>query len=151
MWALGASGVSVGTRFIATPEAGVSLEYKEAIVNAKMDDIVMTTRISGTPSTIINTPCAKKIGYTQNWLERMLSKNSKTKKYFKMLIQFQGMKKLENSIKPCSYSTLWIAGQSIELVHSITSVKAIVEDIKSDTLQVRLWTKILNKKIAIKQ
>ncbi|HEX4886595.1 MAG TPA: nitronate monooxygenase, partial [Luteibaculaceae bacterium] len=54
MMVLGAAGASIGTRFIATTEASVSDEYKNAIVDAKMDDIVMTEKISGTPCAIIN-------------------------------------------------------------------------------------------------
>ena len=136
MWALGASGVSVGTRFIATPEAGVNDAYKQAIVDAHMDDIVMTTRISGTPSTIINTPYAKKIGYRQNWFERMLSTNPRTKKYFKMLVQLRGMKKLEKSVKPGSYTNLWIAGQSVEMVDAIEPITELVARIQRETREV---------------
>jgi nitronate monooxygenase len=57
--AAGASAAYCGTRFIATPEAGVSQEYKNAILDAGMEDIVMTDRISGTPCTIINKNCKK--------------------------------------------------------------------------------------------
>ncbi|MDZ4084000.1 MAG: nitronate monooxygenase, partial [Bdellovibrionales bacterium] len=53
--ALGASGVHVGTRFIASREAGVDDAYKNAVVTATPEDIVMTTRISGTPAAVINT------------------------------------------------------------------------------------------------
>jgi nitronate monooxygenase len=124
---LGAAGVSIGTRFIASTEAGVSMEYKEAIVNSHMEDIVMTTRLSGTPCTIINTPYAKEIGYDQNWLEKFLSTNSRTKKYFKMLVQLRGFKKLEAAVKPGNYNNLWCAGQSVEMVKDIRDVEAIVE------------------------
>ncbi|MCK7559965.1 nitronate monooxygenase [Chitinophaga sedimenti] len=72
---LGAAGVSIGTRFIASTEATVSNEYKNAIVDYGMEDIVLTERISGTPCNIINTPVAQKMGYKQNWFERYLSKN----------------------------------------------------------------------------
>ena len=82
--ALGACAASIGTRFIASTEASVSAEYKNGIVNSEMDDIVLTEKISGTPCTIINTPYAQKIGYTQNWFEKFMSKNKRTKKYFKM-------------------------------------------------------------------
>jgi nitronate monooxygenase len=129
---LGASGVSVGTRFIASTEAPVSFDYKNAIVTAKMDDIVMTTRISGTPSTVINTEYAKKIGYEQSWLEKKLSKNGRTKKYFKMLVQVRGMKKLEKSVKPGNYKNLWIAGKSVEFINDILPVKEIVNNFKSE-------------------
>jgi nitronate monooxygenase len=98
-----------------------------------MNDIVLTEKISGTPCTIINTPFAKKIGYTQNWFEKLLSNNSRTKKYFKMWVQLSGMKKLEQSVKPGNYQTLWCAGQSVELISDIKPVKEIIERLKSET------------------
>lgn len=133
MLALGAEGVSVGTRFIASTEAPVSDEYKNAIVNSKMGDIVLTEKISGTPCTIINTPYARKIGYKQNWIERVLSNNSRTKKYFKMWVQLTGMKNLEKSVKPGNYQTLWCAGQSVELINDIIPCSQIIERMKKET------------------
>ena len=133
MLTLGAAGVSVGTRFIASKEAGVSQDYKNAIVSSKMTDIVLTEKISGTPCTIINTPFAKKIGYKQNWLEKMLSNNSRTKKYFKMWVQISGMKKLEQSVKPGNYQTLWCAGQSVELINDILPCGDIIKRMKQET------------------
>ncbi|MCF6365544.1 MAG: nitronate monooxygenase [Bacteroidales bacterium] len=129
---LGADGASIGTKFIASVEAPVSQEYKEAIVNAKSEDIVMTERLSGTPSSIINTPYAKKIGYKQNWFERVLSKNPRTKKYFKMLIQVKGMKKLEKSVKPGNYKNLWIAGKSVEFIDEILPINKIINNFKTE-------------------
>ncbi|HEX4888380.1 MAG TPA: nitronate monooxygenase, partial [Luteibaculaceae bacterium] len=119
-------GASIGTRFIATTEASVSDEYKNAIVDAKMDDIVMTEKISGTPCAIINTPYAQKIGYRQNWLERQLNTNKKLKKYYKMLLQYRGMKRLEKSIHPGNYNDLWSAGQSVQQINDIAPVAEIV-------------------------
>lgn len=124
--ASGAAGVSIGTLFIATDEAGVKTEYKNAVVNAGMNDIVMTERISGTPCNIINTPFAKKIGYSQNWFEKILNSNPHTKKYFKMLVQYKGMKKLEEAVKPGNYNNLWCAGQSVEMVNAIRPCDKII-------------------------
>jgi nitronate monooxygenase len=135
MLSLGASGVSVGTRFIASIEAGVSNDYKNAIVTSRMQDIVLTEKISGTPCTIINTPFAKKIGYRQNWFEKLLSNNSTTKKYFKMWVQISGMKKLEKSVKPGNYQTLWCAGQSVELINEIMHCADIIKRMKAETLE----------------
>ncbi len=129
---LGAAGASVGTSFIATEEAPVSDDYKNGVVHAKAEDIVMTTRISGTPSTIINTAYAKKIGYKQNWFERSLSQNPRTKKYFKMLVQIKGMKKLEKSVKPGNYKNLWIAGKSVQFINEILSIEKRVLKIKTE-------------------
>ncbi len=124
--ASGASGAYCGTRFVASTEAGVSQQYKEAIVNYGMEDIVLTERISGTPCSVINTDFAKKIGTKQNWFERLMSKNPKTKKYFKMLIQRRGFNWLEAAVKPGSYDSLWCAGHSVEMIKDIKPVKEIV-------------------------
>ncbi|MEO8147476.1 MAG: nitronate monooxygenase family protein [Bacteroidia bacterium] len=133
MLAVGAAGVSIGTRFIASKEAGISDEYKNAVVNSHMSDIVLTERISGTPCTIINTPYAKRIGYKQNFFEKMMSKNNTTKKYFKMLVQLRGMKRLEAAIKPGNYDNLWCAGQSVELIDDIQSCKHIIDQLVEET------------------
>jgi Dioxygenases related to 2-nitropropane dioxygenase len=48
--AVGACGVVVGTRLIATPEARAAVAYKEAIVRSDPDDIVESDRITGNPA-----------------------------------------------------------------------------------------------------
>lgn len=129
---LGAEAVSIGTRFIASAECHVADDYKNGILSAGMEDIVLTERISGTPCTIINTPYAKKIGYKQNWFEKLLSKNRTTRKYFKMLTQIRGMQKLAKSVKPGSYETLWCAGKSVELIDDILPVDTIVQHLEKE-------------------
>jgi nitronate monooxygenase len=145
--AAGAQGFSIGTRFIASKEASVSEEYKKAIVDSGMDDIVMTTRISGTPCSIINTPYAQKIGYEQNRFERMLNENKTVKKYFKMLTQIRGMKKLEESVKPGNYKTLWCAGKSVQMVDSIQSCEDILISLKNEfEVAAKNFSSLLNQR-----
>ncbi|NPU83755.1 MAG: nitronate monooxygenase [Syntrophaceae bacterium] len=55
--AVGACGVVVGTRLIATPEARAAEAYKDAVVRADPDDIVASDRITGNPA---------------NWLEESI-------------------------------------------------------------------------------
>jgi nitronate monooxygenase len=129
---LGADGASVGTRFIASKECEVSDQYKNAIIESGMEDIVMTTKLSGSPCTIIDTPQAKKMGYAQSWFEKFLSNNPRTKKWFKMFVQARGMKKLEESILPNNYKKLWCAGKSAELIEEVLSCEEIIERIKSE-------------------
>ncbi len=62
MLSYGADGVSVGSPFIASMEADVTDDYKQACVDYGANDIVMTQKISGTPCSVINTPYVKKIG-----------------------------------------------------------------------------------------
>lgn len=133
---LGACGASIGTRFIASHEAKVSDAYKQAIVNSTADDIVLTDKLSGTPCTIINTPYAQKIGLKQNWFQRWLSRNKRTKKWFKTLIQFRGMKKLERAVQPGNYSNLWCAGVSVEQIHSIDSCAEIITRLKKEVEEI---------------
>lgn len=129
---LGAAGVSMGSIFIASEEAPVSHEYKQACVDFGARDIVMTTKLSGTPCTVINTPYVQKVGTKQNWLERFLNKNKRLKKWFKTFVFFRGMKSLEKAAFSSTYKTVWCAGPSIEYVHSIRPVKEIVEQLKKE-------------------
>jgi len=125
----GAEGVSVGSPFIASNEAGVTQEYKQACVDYGAKDIIMTERISGTPCTVINTPYVKKIGTKQTWIESILNKNKKLKKWVKMVRFSIGMKATEKAAKKATYKTVWVAGPSIEHTKAILPVKTIVENL----------------------
>ena len=128
----GADGLSMGSIFIASEEADVSAEYKQACVDFGKDDIVMTTKLSGTPCTVINTPYVQKTGTKQNWLERFLNKNKRLKKWFKALTFMKGMKRLRNAAFSSTYKTVWCAGPSIEHVHAVEPIGTIVQRIKNE-------------------
>jgi len=123
---LGADGVSVGTAFIASIEAGVSEDYKQALVEYSASDIILTKIISGTPLTVINTPYMQSLGNKQGLLNRLMHKNKYLKKYIKMLIAFRGMKTIEHAASKATYKTVWVAGTSIEDIHKIRPVSEIV-------------------------
>ncbi|MFV3409398.1 NAD(P)H-dependent flavin oxidoreductase [Bdellovibrio bacteriovorus] len=123
--ALGASGVSVGTRFIASREAQVDQSYKDAIVKSTPEDIVMTTRVSGTPAAVINTPYVQKMGTDLPWAMKILKDYKLTKKYMVPLIHLMGMKSLEAAATKPTWKTVWTAGQSVGLVEEILTVKEI--------------------------
>lgn len=125
----GFSGLSIGSPFIACEESDISKEYKQACVDYGKDDIVMTTKISGTPCTVINTPYVQKTGTKQNWLEKILSKNKKLKKWIKMLTFLKGMKSIEKAAFSNTYKTVWCAGPSIEHTHKILPIKEIVKQL----------------------
>lgn len=129
---LGAEGVSVGSPFIATTEAGVTDDYKKAIVDYGAKDIALTTKLSGTPCTVIKTPYVEKIGLEQNPIEKVLNKNKKIKKYVKMLTFYKGMKLLEKAAMSATYKSVWCAGPSIEFVDKVEPTKIIVDRIISE-------------------
>ncbi|MCC7332896.1 MAG: nitronate monooxygenase [Flavobacteriales bacterium] len=125
----GAAGLSIGTIFIASNECPVSDEYKEACIQYGAKDIVMTSKLSGTPCSVIKTPYVEKIGTEQNTLEKLLNKNRQLKKWVKAFTFYKGMKKLQKAAFSATYQTVWCAGPSIEEVKSIRPISQIVEEL----------------------
>lgn len=132
MMSYGASGVSVGSVFIASEESDISEEYKQACVEYGAKDVVMSTKISGTPCTVIKTPYVEKVGTKQNVFERFLSKNKRLKKWVKMLTYIKGMKSVERAAFSSTYKTVWVAGPSIEHTKNIRPIKSIVQSLIQD-------------------
>ncbi len=136
MLSLGAAGVSVGSIFIASEESPVIMEYKNACVNYGAKDIVTTTKLSGVPCTVINTPYVQQIGTRASAFQRLIHKNRWLKKWFKMLTYKTGMDVLRRAAFDATYNTVWCAGQSIEYTKAIEPVRTIVARlVKSDSAQ----------------
>lgn len=133
----GAAGASIGTIFIACEESDVSPEYKQAMVSYGEKDIVRTTRLSGSPLTVINTPYVQKLGTKAGFLERILLKNKRLKKYVKMLIALRGMKSVEKAAFGATYKTVWCAGPAIEHVSQILPMKDILGNLIREYDQAR--------------
>lgn len=131
MLSYGAVGVSVGSPFIASEEANVTKEYKQACVDYNAKSIVVTEKISGTPCTVINTPYVQKIGTKQTWIENLLNKNRKLKKWVKMIRFSIGMKATQNAATKATYKTVWVAGPSIEYTKEILPVREIIKNLVS--------------------
>ena len=126
MLCLGADGCSIGSPFISCLESEVRQDYKDAIVKYGASDIVLTSKISGTPCTVINTPYQQKVGTQLNFLEKFLAKNRLLKKYIKMLTYYKGMKVIEKAAFSATYKKIWCAGPSIEFTKKIETIEVIV-------------------------
>jgi nitronate monooxygenase len=124
---LGASAVQVGTRFIASTECAVGDDYKNAILNASPDDIVLTKKISGTPLAVIRTPYTDSEGYELSKLEEMLLKNPRFKKYIKMARTYIGSERLKAAVGGTTYKQVWSAGQGVGLIDEILPAKEIID------------------------
>jgi nitronate monooxygenase len=133
----GAAGASIGTIFIACEEADISPEYKQAMIDYGEKDIVMTTKLSGSPLTVINTPYVQQLGTKANVLEWILNNNKSLKKYAKMLLALRGMKKVERAAFSATYKTVWCAGPAIEYVTCIQPLAAIVRKLVNEFSQTR--------------
>lgn len=131
----GACGISMGSPFIATTESPVSEEYKRACVSFSGKDIVMTTKLSGSPCTVINTPFVQKAGTKQNTLESFLNKHKNFKKLAKILTFYKGMNSLRKAAFSNTYQTVWCAGPSIEYVKEILPVQQVIENLIKEYYQ----------------
>jgi len=125
----GACGISMGSPFIATLESPVSEEYKQACITYGSTDIVMTTKLSGSPCSVINTPYVQKTGTKQNILEAFLNRNKLVKKFAKGLTYYRGMQKIKKAAFSTTYQTVWCAGPSIEYVHEILPVQHVINNL----------------------
>ncbi|MCK9256056.1 MAG: nitronate monooxygenase [Bacteroidales bacterium] len=124
---LGVAGASVGTIFMASHECHISDDYKQALIKYGKDDIVLTRKLSGVPSSVINTEYVKKIGTKPNILELLVKNNTFLKKHAKHLITNFGMKKLEKAAFSATYKNFWVASKAIENIKEIQNLSVIIK------------------------
>lgn len=125
---LGASGVQMGTRLIASTEAKVADHYKQAILNSQPEDILLTKKVSGTPLSVIRTPYIEKSGLELSWVESKLLKNQKTKKYIRLLRHWIGSEALKKAVLGPTYKEVWSAGQGVGLIDEVLPVQQIMDE-----------------------
>lgn len=128
----GAAGASIGTIFIACEESDISPEYKQAMIDYGEKDIVRTTKLSGSPLTVINTPYVQQLGTKANLLEWILLHNKSLRKYIKMIIAVRGMKAVEKAAFGATYKSVWCAGPSIEHVTQILPMEKILKNLLAE-------------------
>ncbi|MCB0342520.1 MAG: nitronate monooxygenase [Pseudobdellovibrionaceae bacterium] len=130
--ALGATAAHVGTRFIASTEAQVQPDYKAAILSSTPEDIVLTTRVSGTPASVINTDYVKNLGTELPWVLKKAKNTRMGKKYITPLIHYLGARSLEHAATKPSWKTVWSAGQNVGLIHDILPCAEILNQMREE-------------------
>lgn len=124
---MGYAGIQMGTRFIATTECNAHTDYKDAIVKAQENDIVLTDKISGVPVSIIKTPYIEKIGTRSNFIARYLLKHPQTKHWMRTLYTVQSLFKLKRaSLEGQGYKDYWQAGKSVHGIDKIEPTAVIL-------------------------
>ena len=127
--ALGADAAYLGTRFIASKEADVPSEYKQAIIDASSENIVNTDRVDGFPGNFILTDHLKKIGVKPGILEYLLTRN---KKLHRGLILLRAGRMLMGSDAKVSYKTIFSAGHGVAMIDDIKSIQDIIQDMVAE-------------------
>jgi len=124
---LGFAGVQLGTRFIATRECRAHDDYKQAIVRAEPEDIVLTERISGVPVAVIRTPYVDKVGTEASALMKRALRHPRLKHYARMYYSVKSIFELRRaSLQGVSYKDFFQAGKSVAGITSIESAGDIV-------------------------
>jgi nitronate monooxygenase len=127
---LGYQGVQLGTRFIASKECTAHEDYKQAILAAREEDIILTKKITGVPVAVINTDYMKKRGSQVNPLENFLLSNSRTKHWARMFYSLRSVWQLKRSLqKGADYKEFFQAGKSVSGIHEIESVDTIIRNL----------------------
>ena len=125
---LGYAGIQMGTRFIATSECNAHSDYKQAILEAGENQIVLTDKLSGVPVSVIETDHIKKMGIKAGPLARWLLRGSKTKKYMRMFYSLRSFRTLKNdSAKTGAYHHFLQAGKSVGGINQLQTVQEIME------------------------
>ena len=124
---LGYAGVQMGTRFSATTECSAHQDYKDAIVRAVEDDIVLTDKISGVPVAVINTPYIEKTGTKASGLMKRLLRHPKGKHYARMYYTAKSVWQLKQSnARGMNYKDFFQAGKGVQGIHEVIPAGEVV-------------------------
>ena len=124
---LGYAGVQMGTRFIATPECRASDAYKQAILRADEDDIVLSERITGVPVAVIRTPYIERMGLKAGPFARWMLRGRKRKHWMRTIYALKSLYQLKkSSLDEKGETDYWQAGRSVGGIDRIEPVAEIV-------------------------
>nr|WP_036221967.1 nitronate monooxygenase [Mesoaciditoga lauensis] len=121
---MGAEGVQIGTRFIATDECEVHQNYKEKILKASTRDAVITGRITGHPVRVLRNPLARELIKidercgTQEDIDKIAAGSLRAAA-------------IEGDLKRGSF----MAGQSAAFVKEIVPVKKLMKELWDETVE----------------
>ncbi|KAF2671353.1 2-nitropropane dioxygenase [Microthyrium microscopicum] len=117
----GAQGVWVGTRFVASTEAGCSQAHKEAVVSAKFTDTLRTLVVSGRPLRV------RMNEYIQGWEDRPEEVRKLTEQG--IVPMMKDMEEEKDVDLP------FLMGQVAGIVQDIKPAKEIVDDMVTQAVQ----------------
>jgi nitronate monooxygenase len=124
---LGYAGVQLGTRLIASTECTASAAYKQAIVAAGEEDIVLSERITGVPLAVIRTPYVERVGTKAGPIARRLLQGRRTKHWMRTFYAVRSAMQLRKAaLDPATSRDFWQAGRSVEGITSVEPVARIL-------------------------
>ncbi|NOY62551.1 MAG: nitronate monooxygenase [Gammaproteobacteria bacterium] len=124
---MGYQGVQMGTRFIATHECSASDAYKQAIIDAKADDVVLSERITGVPVAVIRAPGAAQGDLKAGPLARWLLRGNRTKHLMRTLYTLHSIRQLKQALRSQKQQKeLWQAGKSVAGIERVEHAADVI-------------------------
>ena len=127
---LGASGVQMATRFVATNECDASIEFKNAYINANKEDISIIKSPVGMPGRAIK----------NKFIERVSNEKEKITKCYRCIRTCDAIntpycitKALINAVKGNIDEALIFCGSNAYKINKIVSVHSLMEELVKDT------------------
>lgn len=114
--AAGADLAYMGTRFIVAEESMANDEYRNMVVNATQDDIILTDAFSGVKANMLK-PSIIKAGLNPETLKKKDSVN------------FDSMQRETNAK---AWKDIWSAGQGVEVINEIQPASAIIKQLEAE-------------------
>jgi len=124
---MGYAAAQLGTRFIASWECTASDAYKQAILDATEDDIVLTERLTGVPVSVLRNAYVEKLGTKAGVFARWMLRGRKRKHWMRTLYTLSSLRRLKHSLSSPDTSTdYWQAGRSVGGIDSLSPAGEIV-------------------------
>jgi nitronate monooxygenase len=135
---LGYAGAQLGTRFIATTECRASDAYKQAIVAAGEQDVVLSERITGVPVAVLRTPYVERMGLTAGSVARWMLRRRRTKHLMRTIYALRSLWQLKRaSLDEQGEKDYWQAGKSVATIGTIKPAGTIVQEFREAVLGAR--------------
>jgi nitronate monooxygenase len=125
---MGYAAVQLGTRFIATPECLASDAYKQAILDADEEDIVLTERLTGVPVAVIRNAFIERLGTRAGPLARWMLRGRRTKHWMRTIYALTSLRRLKKSLGATAHDDYWQAGKSVAGIRDIRPAGRIVRE-----------------------
>ena len=126
---LGAKGVQMATRFVATNECDASIEFKKAYINAKSEDVKIINSPVGMPGRAINNEFIKKVETEKTKIERCYNC---IKTCNVANTPYCITKALINSVKGEIDKGLIFCGSNVDRIKEIVSVHDLMQELVCD-------------------
>ncbi len=127
---IGASGVQMATRFVATNECDASIEFKKAYINAKKDDIKIIKSPVGMPGRAIR----------NKFIDTVSKEKEKITKCYRCIRTCDAVntpycitKALINAVKGNIDEALVFCGSNAYRINNIVSVHDLIEELVKET------------------